>query len=332
MEYPNQQKSAKKWGIFIIAMVILIPALSFAQTVKTSGYIQNSMIKSEDNKAFLFGFERVRVRFSGTLNELMNYKLQVDFTDAFKETGNDGSTPAMINYAEIIFTPIDLLNVSVGKFKTPIGMEWNTGPTSLDFVKRGLGQALIFHFDAGMMAQTKSIGKYGFKFTGSIFNYGPNKATDVGDPSKGNDYTIAGRIAVDPSKKVHAETFFGSALTSVEGQENVNVYGAGLKWKLAEKLQLKGEFLDRTDAQNSSADGTDYYAQAGYTVHPHIEAAIKYEKLDLTNKAKDQANITLGTNFFLNSKDKKQSKILVNYVISDLKGNDAIQVMFQAAF
>jgi hypothetical protein len=320
-------------GMTLLSIVVLTicSAELFAQP-KVSGYIQNTMIKTENDKAFVFGFDRVRIRLAGKLNEIMKYKLQVDFTKSAKAIGNDGSTPGMINYAELIFNVYKTVNLSVGKFKTPLGMEWNTGPHSLDFVKRGLGQAFVFHFDAGAMLHAANIGKPGFGFAAGIFNFGPNKANDVGDPAQGQDYTLVGRISLDPHKKFHAEVFGGSALTSIEEQKNVNLYGAGVKAKLFGKLQLKGELLSREDAQNSSSDGTNYYIQAGYQIHPKFEPTVKYENLDVTYDAKDQGNLTLGLNIFLNPEVKKQSKIQVNYVSSDLDGKDAIQFLYQATF
>lgn len=324
-------KILKKVTVLLFLAMLFI-ALNLQAEVKTSGYIQTTMTKAEDNDAFLIGFDRVRARFSGSINDKVDFKLQVDFIDGAKATGNDGSTPGMINYAEIIYKLPNKMNLSVGKMKTPLGMEWNTGPTSLDFAKRGLGQAFIFHFDGGAMLYKNNIGKAGLGFAAGVFNYGPNKATNVGDPAQGPDYTLTGRVSADPNKQFHAEAYFGTAMTSVDGQENVTLAGVGAKWKPVSKLQLKGEYMSRDDAQNPSAEGTDYYVQAGYQVHPNFEPAVKYEQLDLTNDASDRTDLTVGLNIFINPEDKKQSKIIINYIASDLDGKDAIHLFYQVAF
>jgi len=315
--------------LFILFM--LFTSIVNAQPV-VNGYMQNTMIKSEDGKAFTFGFDRVRIGAKGKLNDLTAYKFQIDVTNSADEFGPDGSTPGIITFAEIDYKVLKAMTLSVGKFKTPIGMEWNTAATQLDFVKRGLGQAFIFHFDAGAMLHANNLGKPGFGFAAGVFNAGPNKATEIGDPQEGQDYTLAGRVNINPGKTLYGELYFGRALTSVSGQEDVQVFGGAVKSKLTSKLQVKAEYLTRDDVTHTGSDGTDYYVQAGYLVHPEFEPVFKYETLDVTDNSKDQANITLGLNIYLNPKVQKQSKIMINYVSSDLDGKDAFQMLYQVAF
>jgi len=297
------------------------------------GYIQTNMIKTETNKAFTFGFERVRIGSKGTLNQYVDYRLLFDLVNSAETSGNDGGeSPAIINNAEVIFKINSKLKLSAGKYKTPIGMEWNVPATNLDVVKRGLGQAFIFHFDTGLMLYGEKIGKPGLGFALGVFNAGPNKANTVGDPSLGQDYTVTGRISIDPNKSFHAQAYLGSALTSVPGQENVSVLGGAVILKPIKPLTLKSEFMSRSDAQNLSSDGNDYYVQAGYFVHPNFEPLVKFESLNVSNDAKDQANLTLGLNTYFNKENLKQSKIQVNYIISDMDGKSDLQVLYQVAF
>ncbi|MDM7925370.1 MAG: porin [bacterium] len=317
----------------------LLPALAVALTLaasvhaqpKVSGYVQTTMIRSESNEAFVFGFERVRLQAAGSFRPEVGYKVLVDFVET-DPLDNDGDTPAIIKVAEVVYTPVPKLNVSVGKFKTPIGMEWNTGAPDLDFVKRGLGQALIFHFDTGIMAHGTGIGGPGFGYAAGVFNAGPNKANEVGDPASGQDYTVAGRLSLDPSSALHGEAFFGSAVTHVAGQENVNVVGAGARWIPVRPLCLKAEALSREDGQNPASDGTDLYVQAAFRPHPRWESLVKFETLDVAGSDRDQTNVTVGLNWCMNPESRRQARILVNGVFSDLKGNDAVQVLYQVAF
>jgi hypothetical protein len=216
--------------------------------------------------------------------------------------------------------------------KVPVGMEWNTAAHSIDFVKRGYAQKFIFHFDTGVMFHMDKIGQHGLGFAFGAFNAGPNKANDVGDPAQGQDYTLAGRVSADPSKSFHAELYWGSALTSIEGQSNVNVAGAGVKVYPTLKIELKGEYMTRDDKQTVASDGTVYYAQAGYLLMPSVQPIVKFENNDISDDTKDQTFITLGCNFFLNPQKRKESKIQVNYVFSDLDDQDSFQILFQGAF
>ena len=318
--------------------LVLLVHQAFAQTdaaapnIELGGFTQVTMTQSEDHEAFIFGFDRVRLSAKGKLNEFMDYKLQVDFMKQTTDIDKDGDTPGLIKDAVLTFKPGTMLGIFVGKFKTPVGMEFNTSGKKLDFVKRGLGQALIFERNTGAMFQMNKIGGPGFGCAAGIFNYGPNGANNTGNPAEGHDYTVAGSLSIDPQKDNHLEIFFGSALTSSQGQKNIHVLGAGIRSKIIQRLHLKGEFISRNDEQNGASDGSDFYAQSGFLLNRMFELAIKYEKLDVSDHSKDQKNITLGVNLFLNSEMHEQARIQVNYVISDLNGKDAFQVMFQGAF
>lgn len=324
----------------VLIPLVLISTIIFSGTVfaqdkpslKWNGYTQATMIKSENYKSFIFGFERVRIGLSGALNEKMDYKLLFDLIDTPDGIGPSGETPKIINYAMVTVKPYKALRLSVGKMKVPVGMEWNTAAHSLDFVKRGYAQKFIFHFDTGAMLHMSNIGKHGLGFAFGVFNAGPNKATNVGDPKNGNDYTLAGRVSADPVKSLHAELYWGSALTSVQDQKDVTVAGAGIKWYPANTIELKGEYITRDDQQNIASDGAVYYCQAGYLLFPFAQPIIKYENDDISADSYDQTTITLGCNFFLNPNKRKESKIQINYVISDMEGQDSFQVLFQGAF
>lgn len=324
----------KQITVYIPATLLIfsLVELKAQPSIKIGGYTQTTAIKSEDNKAFVFGFERVRIGASGSLNGLTDYKFLVDFVKSASATGPDGSSPGVINFAQITYKPTKKFNFTVGKFKTPLGMEWNTGATSLDIVKRGLGQSFIFHFDVGAMATIKEISSSGIRIDAGIFNAGPNKATEIGDPAEGQDYTLVGRIQASPLKALSAEASFGTAVTSIDSQKSVNVFGVGAKYKINSKIQVLAEYLSRSDEMHTSSDGSSFYVQAGYLVCPRIKPLVKFEKRDVTDDNKDQQDITIGLNFYLNPQNQKEAKIIFNYVHSDVDGAGAIQLLFQGAF
>ncbi len=315
---------------FLYLMTDVAQAQSQGPSIKFEGYTQMTATKFENNKAFVFGFERVRLGAKGKLNQYADYRLMVDFVES--GIGKDGETPAMINYAQLTFKPSSKINITAGKFKTPVGMEWNTSATSLDFVKRGLSQSLVFHWDMGFMLHASGIGNTGFGYNLGVFNAGPNKANNVGDPELGQDYTIAGSININPVKAFYLEASFGSALTSDSLQENVNIFGLGARFKVTDQLSLKGEYLSRSDEQNSAVDGSDLNFQAGYLVHPNFEPVIRYDVFDVKNDDKDQKLITAGLNIFINPDNQKETKIQINYLASDLEDGDSFQILLQSAF
>lgn len=327
----------KKKYLFIIACFYfccysILAGETNKPEIKIKGFTQATCIKPETDKAFVFGFDRVRLVPKGKLNNMVSYKLMIDFIKTSKDVDKDGDTPGIIKDAILSYHVRKNLTVLVGKFKTPVGMEFNLPGYKLDVIKRGLGQALVFERNTGAMIKGKQFGKYNFGFAAGVFNAGPNNANDTGNPKTGNDYTIAGQLSLNPNQKLYAELFFGSALTSVSGQNNVNLVGMGVKSKVLNNVQFKGEVIFREDQQNYDSDGTDFYIQSGYLMHPKLEPVIKYEKLDVKNNNKDQANLSLGINIFINSADHHQTKIQLNYIASDLKDKSAIQLMFQGAF
>ena len=301
-------------------------------SIRIGGFAQITAIKGESSDALVFGYDRVRLQARGRINAVTDYHLQLDFSRTSVDVDKDGDSDGIIKDVVITYRPGAALRASVGKFKTPIGMEFNTAGKNLDFVKRGLGQALVFERNAGAMLSAKGLGAAKLGFACGVFNAGPNKANDVGDPTLGSDYTLAARVDLRPDPRFYAQAYAGAALTSVAGQGDVQILGAAARVKPVDGLALKAEFMSRDDPNNDAADGSDYYLQAGYLVHPHFEPVIKYEELDVTDDSRDQANTTLGLNCYLSPKPHRESKIMLNYIFSDLDGGDALQVLFQVAY
>ena len=73
--------------------------LSFAQEkdsqfqVKVGGFTQVTAVQSEGNKAFIFGFDRVRLIANGGINSRVDFKFQVDFVKQANDIDKDGDTP-----------------------------------------------------------------------------------------------------------------------------------------------------------------------------------------------------------------------------------------------
>jgi hypothetical protein len=298
-------------------------------SIRLGGFAQVTAIAAEGSEALTFGYDRVRLDARGSINAVTDYHLQLDFSRTSFDIDKDGDSDGIIKDVVITYKPTGMISASAGKFKTPVGMEFNTAGKNLDFVKRGLGQALVFERNAGVMLHARRIGQARFGFAAGIFNAGPNRANGIGDPDQGADYTLAGRLSLTPDSRLHAQVYAGTALTSIEGQQNITLLGAAARVRPVAALSIKAEYMSRDDANSASADGSDYYLQAGYLAHPRVEPVVKYEVLDLADDTRDQANTTLGCNLYLSPELHRRSKIMVNYVISDLGGKDALQLLFQ---
>ena len=357
MERLLQKSLLKPIGIALLGFSFIVVQNGISQdeveypTVKISGYTQATAERVEKldtgkkNDGIEFGFDRVRMTAKGGLNKIVDYKLQVDFTETADDVATEGSTPGNIRDAYLTAkTGFEGIGVAVGKFKIPIGMEFNRSASELDFVKRSFSQDnLVFGRNVGAMVHGSGYSELGVGFAAGIFNPGPNNALGTGTSQKG-DYTVAGRITIDPDEKLHGQVYLGSALTSLPdatGQSNINILGVGVRAHVTEKLTLRGEYLTRDDDQGP-ADGISYYGQAAYRLNKNIEPTFKYEELDVNKEDRggagrsddfvNRTDTTFGLNFYLNPDHIHQSKIMINYVSSHIDGNDAFQVLFQGSF
>ncbi len=329
----NSNLKKGRISLIVYLSIFFVTSSIFGQkkTFTMHGFIQSTVTKQEKNDGFLFGFDRVRMVVKGQVNPIVGFKLQVDFNKQSADVDKDGDSPGIIKDAEIKFKVNQKFLVSVGKFKTPIGTEFNTSGAGLDFVKRGLGQALVFERNLGAMLRANKFGQMNMGFDLGIFNPGPNKANDIGSAGAGQDYSFAGRIHARPVKNIYAEAYFGSAMTSISGQENVNIFGAGAKAQF-DKLWIKGEFMSRGDGNSEAQDGSDFWLGVGYLLNGKFEPTFKYEKLDVAKDASDQTITVIGLNIFFNSQNQHQSKIQINFNNSDVTGKDAIQILCQVTF
>ena len=332
----NQVFNNTLCAIFLLFFVCISSAYSQAlsgvsPTLNIGGFTQITSAKSDNSKAFVFGFDRVRLHTKGTFNSYVDYKLMVDFIKTAKDTDKDGDTPAIIKDALVIFKPFKKVKLCIGKFKTPIGMEFNVPGKDLDFVKRGLVHSFVFERNMGMMVQTIGLGWKGLGFALGVFNYGPNKANEIGDPVTGNDYTFAGKMSYDIAKLFHLEISAGSASTSVKNQENVNLFDIGASYAPG-KISFKGEYIKRKDRDNGKVDGSDFYIQSGFLINPHFEPIIKYESMNIAFDNMDRTDVTFGLNYFVNPGKHRETKVIFNYVSSSLESFDSIQLMFQFAY
>ncbi len=300
--------------------------------VKLSGFTQVTAIRNENFDGFIFGLERVRIIAKGGLHPRVEYKLMVDFNNTGVEVDKDGDTPGIIKDAQLTLKLPQRLRLLVGKFKTLIGMEFNVPAYELDFIKRGFGhQTLVFERNVGAMLEAPKLTRLGLGLAAGAFNPGPNNANRIGSAQQG-DYTLAGRVSLDPVAGLHAQAYFGLAQTGRPDQSEVRIWGGAFRLSPRHKLAVKGEWLAREDANDVAVDGHTFYVQAGYRLASWVQPILKLERLDLAGDKLDRQDVTFGLNLFLNPENIHQAKIMLNYVRSDFPGRDAIQIQMQGAF
>lgn len=321
--------------MFIVLTVPFLMSQSGPQ-VKIGGLVQTTAVMMDQNDAVVFGIKRARIIASGKLNKHVRYKLMTEFMKVAKDMDKDGESPGIVVDAYLDFNLHELIWLRTGKFRTPIGQGHLVSAMDLDVVERSLGCALVFDRNMGVMLHRNKIGELGLGYAAGLFNAGPRGANDTGDEGEGSEYlsenyTTAVQLSLTPSKTTHLQIGFGQAQTSLEGQENVTLFEAAGHYSLFQDILFKAEYLSRDDPDHQLVDGTALDLCAVYDFTKRFQAVITHDILDIADSAEDKVNTTVGFNIFLNPENRRQSKIQLNYVFSDMDGCSGVQVLFQGS-
>jgi hypothetical protein len=322
----------------LLALLVVLCAQSISAAVildnpkvKLIGFMQTLAVLDEDNDALTFGMDRIRLAVKADLSEQMTFKLHFDFMKTDTDVDADGDSPGIIKDA-VVGLKFKGGVFLLGKEKTAAGYEFNFPGYKLDVIKRGFGhQNMIFERNVGFQYRSGKIGAMKTSFKVGLYNAGPKKATDTGDPAEGQDYTFSSAIYTKLMPQLTAHASFGTAMTSVDGQEAVSLLGVALDYK-SDKFRTVVDFMARDDADHAGSDGSTYYGMACYKVQPTTEVVVRYETLDVENDANDRADVVAGINYYFNPKKPWLAKIMFNYVSSDMDGKSGPMVMFQGVF
>lgn len=307
--------------------------------VKLFGYSQitaesgNGLGRSanDEKNGLRFGADRVRLGYKLSLGKAFS-KLQIDFNKT-DSSANPGQLPEIVKDAVVGYKFDKAASLSLGQFKTPVGMDFNTSGAKLDITKRGMEKKLVLERSAGAMLSGRKIGGV-FGYDIGIFNPATRSAA-VGDPDSlksasteygapGNDYAYALRGMVD-WQKLHIEVSYGqsgeaagSKYTPGTKDADYSVWDIGARYKV-NNLTLKGEYIAGNDVKGvNGQDETVWYLHAGYRFLPMVEGVVrhyqaKYEKGSVSS---DLGNTYLGLNIFFNPASIYQARLQLDYVIA----------------
>ena len=96
-----------------------------------------------------FLFRRVRPIFEGTVYGMFDYRLQLDFASNVTSPGTNNDS--FLTDAYVNAKPLTNLQVQVGKFKPPVGLEREQSTANLQFVETGLPTQFVPNYDLGAM-------------------------------------------------------------------------------------------------------------------------------------------------------------------------------------
>jgi phosphate-selective porin OprO/OprP len=190
-----------------------------------------------------FLLRRVRPIFEATAYKYFGFRLMPDF--------GGGQVVLYDAYAEA--KPNAALNLRVGKFKPPIGLERLQSATDVRFVERGLPTSLVPNRDVGVQLYGDLIGAR-VQYQVGAFDGAPDAAIVDGDAATGKD--VSGRLFFRPFATNASAPDLGFGIAGSTGTEQGTLTATGLgAYRTTGQLALFRYRGDGTAANTVVADG-----------------------------------------------------------------------------
>lgn len=318
--------------IFFLTFLLSFPFSVFAQEVavkkgslKPTGLLQVTFSHfGEEKKSDTFSLRRAEVGFPGKLNKYVSYNIRL---------GVDGGHTWPLREASFKVTYIPKIELKIGQFKPPFGLEVLTSSSKLDFIEksRSTGQCKSKPVERDIGIQASLNTKYVNCFAAVVNGTGGNVFADDNDWKD-----VVGRIQIKPPVEGLSIGIDGYLGKKGEKELDRNRYGFDLSFT-KEPYMAKAELLG---AKNDKVDSIGFYVQAGYTVKlgkemllKKIQPVARFERWDGDiDKEKDSPNIiTVGINLFFDD-----TKLQINYLLireEDTQvDNDKLLALFQVSF
>ncbi len=319
-------------------------AASAAVETKWFGFTQiTAASKSQDkpNDGFVFGADRVRIGYKLKDGNVFG-KLQVDFNKTDKTNSTTGALPEIIKDAVAGYKFSNASKVSMGQFKTPLGMDFNVSGKKLDITKRGMEKKLVLERTQGVMLSGRGIaGGLGYDvFYGNV----AARSSAVNTGTKGKDHTTVARITYDMGRLMHVELATGKS--TVNGGTDYKVTDFAMAYHRGPTTG-KFEYIVGKGAKNvATAKETVWYLHYGYRFSRKFEGVVRYYDAKDDSNSRKLTNTYIGANLFLGS-NKTNGRLQLDYVLvgGDKKGSanayngtakgytdNAILVQYQVSF
>src|SRR5687768_11710361 len=190
-----------------------------------------------------FLLRRVRPVFEATAYRYFGLRLMPDF----------GGGQAVLYDAYAEAKPNPALNVRVGKFKPPIGLERLQSATDVRFVERGLPTNLVPNRDIGVQLYG-DLAKARIQYQVGAFDGAPDAANIDGDASTGKD--VVGRVFIRPFATDASGPDLGIGIAGSSGTEKGTLTAPALgSYRTTGQLALFRYRADGTAANTVLAEG-----------------------------------------------------------------------------
>jgi phosphate-selective porin len=301
----------------------LIPSNSPAEeTVKTgvgsmkiSGLFQFWYVNDNaENADDTFLIRRTQLQVSGSINAKFKYLIMVDPAKELKENPDYSVDQKSRMLQDVILTyVVDKNNsVNLGQFKVPLSIEGLSSNANLDLAERALFMSVGNYGgnrDIGIMAA----GTYPtYEYQIGFFN---GEGQNTSDANDGKD--VGARLVWKPIPGLHLGM---SVYNGSKGDTEVTQDREGLETKYEwQQYAIKGEYMKGTDG---NIDKKGWYLLASYKLNQKWQGVVRYEKWDpdtSVDNSKDEKDLTLGINYFM---DSNHAKLQLNYIKRDIAQGD----------
>ena len=240
-----------------------------------------------------FFLRRARIILDGKINKIYSYQFVPEFGG-----GSGGTATAVaILAANVTIAPTQAVQLKVGKFKTPIGIEELQQDSNTFFVERSLATNLEPNRDVGAQIQG-SVAQGRVAYSVGLFNGTPDALSSSGNSDFDNEKDVDGRLFLTPfvndKESIWQGLGFGvaggegrekthSALTSgykTDGQQtffsyNAAAYTDGSVWRVSPQVYyFAGPF-----------GGLAEYVVSSVNVRPTAPTTVFPAKTQLENKS-----------------------------------------------
>ncbi|MFO7721968.1 MAG: porin [Bacteroidales bacterium] len=304
--------------------------------VQVIGFLQSQYeILYADKTKNSFLFERARIGVQGAIPYDFSYYVVLELSPYI--AANPYLMDAFITYERFKWA-----RLSVGSFKTPMGLEINTACSGLISVFRSTASLQ-------MVAPFRDMGAVlmgGSKETKIQYQLGLMNGSGLKITDNNNKKDVVARVLYKPWDFIQVGGNFRHGFPSYNNNtDSRTTYGAELKINYNE-FTLMGEYLvDQGDFNRDLGGGCGgellllgeerdgYWGALAYRTKWNIEPMIKYDYFNSGNAQNyKESNLTFGINYYLNDWTRLQA----NYIYraeepSELK-NDMFVIQVQAKF
>lgn len=286
-----------------------------------------------------FKFKRARLGITGKIPYDFAYYAMMEFSPFVSSTGNPYLLDVFVSYRRFKW-----VNVSMGSFKQPFGLEVNTPCSGLHTVERSAvsDQLVAPQRDMGLML----LG--GTKQDLVQYRLALMNGTGLGTKDNNNKKDLIGRVIFHPVEFIGVGGSFRYGYPTKDSLTRTS-FAVELEVDYSNFLVQAEYIADEGDYNRAAGGGcgadplvlgdkrSGYYVQAMYRTYMNLHPVIKYESFDTgDDEGYSLSTITVGLNYFFNDNVRLQANYRYNAEFNDAKNaekpNDAFLIQLQAKF